>query len=554
MTKPALLTVDDDPQVLRAVARDLRRRYGKEYSVLRADSGSTALEALAGLKERGDPVALVLSDHRMPKMQGVELLGQARELHPEAKRVLLTAYADTEAAIAAINESRLDFYLLKPWDPPEERLYPVLDDLLDDWRAGYRPGYGGVRVVGHRWSAESHGIKSFLARNHVPYRFFDVELEDEARELLERADTDPNTPEKLPLVLLPGGERLEQPSVSSLAQQLGLKTQAEQPFYDLAILGAGPAGLAAAVYGASEGLSTVLIEREAPGGQAGTTSRIENYLGFPSGLSGSDLARRGLDQARRFGVEVLTPQQAVGVRLEGPYKHLELEDGSVITSHVLMIATGVAWRRLRAPGADELAGRGVYYGAALTEAESCQDEDVYVVGAANSAGQAALAFANHARRVIMLVRGTSIEAKMSSYLVDRLRDMDNVEIRLRTEVQACHGEDNLEAITLIDREQDRSERVPANSLFIFIGAAPRTDWLGDVVARDERGFILSGSDLEPDHLEGWPLERQPYLFEASVPGIFATGDVRHASVKRVASAVGEGSVAVHFVHRHLASL
>ncbi len=552
MTKPALLTVDDDPQVLRAVARDLRRRYGKDYSVLRADSGSTALEALAGLKERGDPVALVLSDHRMPQMQGVELLGQARELHPEAKRVLLTAYADTEAAIAAINESRLDFYLLKPWDPPEERLYPVLDDLLEDWRAGFRPGYGGVRVVGHRWSAESHTVKSFLARNHVPYRFLDVEVEEEARELLEPAET--GRSEKLPLVLLPGGERLEQPSVAELAQQLGLKTQAEQPFYDLAILGAGPAGLAAAVYGASEGLSTVLIEREAPGGQAGTTSRIENYLGFPSGLSGSDLARRGLDQARRFGVEVLTPQQAVGVRLDGPYKHLELEDGSVITSHVLMIATGVAWRRLQAPGADELAGRGVYYGAALTEAESCEGEDVYVVGAANSAGQAALAFANHARRVIMLVRGTSIEAKMSSYLVDRLRDMDNVEIRLRTEVEACHGRDNLEAITLIDREQDRSQRVPANSLFIFIGAAPRTDWLGDVVARDERGFLVTGSDLGPAELEDWPLERQPFLFESNVPGIFATGDVRHASVKRVASAVGEGSVAVHFIHRHLASL
>lgn len=550
MTKPILLAVDDDPQVLRAVARDLRRRYGKDYSILRAESGPSALEALAELRERGDPVALVLSDHRMPEMPGVELLGRARELYAEAKRVLLTAYADTEAAIAAINESRLDYYLLKPWDPPEERLYPVLDDLLDDWRAHYRPGYGGARVIGNRWSAESHAVKSFLARNHVPYRFLDLELSDEAGELLGSTDG-----HALPVVILPGGERLEQPSVGELARHLGLKTRAEQPFYQLAILGAGPAGLAAAVYGASEGLSTVLVEREAPGGQAGTTGRIENYLGFPAGLSGSDLARRALDQARRFGVEVLSPQEAVGVRLDGPYRHLALQDGSEISSHVLMISSGVSWRRLEAPGAAELAGRGVYYGAALTEAKSCEGEDVYLVGAANSAGQAALHFAAYARRVIMLVRGSSIEAKMSAYLVERLRQTDNVEVRLRTEVEACHGGDHLEALTVADREAGRSQRVPATSLFIFIGAAPRTDWLADTVARDERGFIVTGPDLDPcTHLEGWPLERQPYLFEASVPGVFATGDVRHASVKRVASAVGEGSVAVHFVHRYLASL
>ena len=558
MTKPALLTVDDDPQVLRAVARDLRRRYGKDYSVLRADSGASALEALSGLKERGDPVALVLSDHRMPEMQGVELLGKARELHGQAKRVLLTAYADTEAAIAAINESRLDFYLLKPWDPPEERLYPVLDDLLDDWRAGYRPGYGGVRVLGNRWSAESHEVKSFLARNHVPYHFLDIEVSDEARELVDDAGGHPEGGQvkhgALPLVILPDGTRLERPTVAELAHHLGLKTRAEQPFYDLAILGAGPAGLAAAVYGASEGLSTVLVEREAPGGQAGTTGRIENYLGFPAGLSGSDLARRGLTQARRFGVEVLSPQEAVGLRLDGPYKHLSLKDGSEITSHVLMIASGVSWRRLAAPGAEQLTGRGVYYGAALTEAAGCEGEDVYLVGAANSAGQAAVSFAAYARRVIMLVRGSSIEAKMSAYLVERLRDLGNVEVRLHTEVEACCGDDKLEALTLVDRERGRSERVPASSLFVFIGAAPRTDWLADAVARDDRGFILTGTDLESRHLADWPLERPPSLFEASVPGIFATGDVRHASVKRVASAVGEGSVAVHFIHRYLASL
>ncbi len=552
MSKPILLTVDDDPQVLRAVARDLRRRYGKHYSILRSDSGPAALATLNEIKERSDPVALLLSDHRMPQMQGVEFLGQARALHPDAKRVLLTAYADTEAAIEAINASRLDYYLLKPWDPPEERLYPVLDDLLDDWRAGWRPGYGGVRVIGNRWSAEAHAIRDFLARNQVPYRFLDVEASDEARDVLAATNGDDQL---LPLVLLPDGARLRAPELPELARKLGLKTRADQPFYDLAIVGAGPAGLAAAVYGASEGLRTVLIERQAAGGQAGTSSRIENYLGFPSGLSGGDLARRALTQARKFGVEVLTPQQVMEVRLNGPYKHLILEDGGEITCHVLMIASGVSWRRLRAPGADRLTGRGVYYGAALTEARNCRDEDVYLVGAANSAGQAALHFADYARRVILLVRGSSLEAKMSAYLVERIEAADNIEVLLQTEVEVCHGDDHLEALTLLDRREDRSWRVPASSLFIFIGAAPGTEWLDGLLARDGHGFLLTGPDLDPEtHLADWPLERPPFLLEASVPGIFAAGDVRHASVKRVASAVGEGSVAVHFMHRHLASL
>ena len=552
MTKPILLTVDDEPEVLRAVARDLRRRYGKDYGIRRADSGAAALEALTELRDRGTPVALVLSDHRMPEMPGVELLGRAKNIFPDAKRVLLTAYADTEAAIAAINESQLDYYLLKPWDPPEERLYPVLDDLLDDWRGSFRPGFGGLRVIGSRWSAESHAVKDFLARNQVPYHFLDVEASDEARRILSSAG---GSAPSLPLVILPEGKHLEAPELPELARALGLKTQAGSPFYDLAIVGAGPAGLASAVYGASEGLKTVLIEREAPGGQAGTSSRIENYLGFPVGLSGADLARRALAQAKRFGVEVLTPQEATALRLDGPYKHLTLVDGTEVTCHALMISAGVSWRRLPAAGADQLAGRGVYYGAAMSEALSCKDEDVYVVGAGNSAGQAAIFFATYARRVYMLVRGDSLAAKMSNYLVERIEAMDEIEVKLGTEVVECLGKDHLEGLVLRNRGSGEREKVDAHLLFVFIGAAPRTEWLADHVARDARGFILTGPDLDPgEHLKDWPLERQPFLLESNVPGLFAAGDVRHESVKRVASAVGEGSVAVHFMHRHLASL
>lgn len=551
MTKPVLLTVDDEPEVLQAVARDLRRRYGKHYGVLRADSGAAALATLRELAERDSPVALLLSDHRMPEMQGVELLSRAREIVPDAKRVLLTAYADTEAAIAAINRSQLDYYLLKPWDPPEERLYPVLDDLLDDWRGGYRPGFGGLRVIASRWSPEAHDVKDFLARNHVPYRFLDVETSDDARRMALNGDD----PTPLPLVILPEGERLAGPSLAELARALKLRTEATQPFYDLAIVGAGPAGLAAAVYGASEGLATVLVERQAPGGQAGTSSRIENYLGFPAGLSGADLARRAVDQARRFGVEVLTPQEVTALALDGPYKRLTLADGSEIACHVLMIASGVTWQRLPAAGAEELTGRGVYYGAAMSEALSCKDEDVYVVGAGNSAGQSALYFAAYARSVTLVVRGGSLGAKMSSYLVDRIEASEKIVVRLHSEIAECIGGEHLEELVLVDRESGARERVKACVLFIFIGAAPRTDWLGGVVARDDRGFILTGPDLDPGkHLKDWPLSRAPYLLEANVPGVFAAGDVRHESIKRVASAVGEGSVAVHFMHRYLAAL
>ncbi len=546
MTKPVILVVDDDPDVLRAIARDLRRRYGQDYRVLRAASGQEALAALNELQERGDPVALLLSDQRMPQMDGVGFLSEAMMRFPNSKRALLTAYADTEAAISAINRSQVDYYLLKPWDPPEERLYPVLDDLLGDWKASYRPGYGGVRIVGSRWSAETHALKDFLARNAVPYEFIDAESE-EGTSLL-------NGEALLPLAVLPEGERLEAPAPSELAERLGLRTSAESEFYDLAIVGGGPAGLASAVYGASEGLRTVLIEREATGGQAGTSSRIENYLGFPSGLSGADLARRATTQAERFGVEILTPQEVRSLRIDGPYKRLTLSNGSEVSCHVLMLATGVSWRKLPAPGAEQLAGRGVYYGAAMTEAMSCKNEEVYIVGAGNSAGQAAMYFAEYAKRVVMLIRGDDLGKSMSHYLVERIEEHPTIDVMLHTEVAACEGEDHLERLTLKNKKTGEEQTVDTKYVFVFIGAAPRTDWLDGVVVRDERGFVPTGPDLKDHHLDGWPLEREPYLLETNIPGIFVAGDVRHESVKRVASAVGEGSVAVHFMHRHLATL
>lgn len=561
MTRPVILTVDDDPQVLGTIARDLRHRYGADYRVLRADSGASALEALAELKGLGEPVALLLSDQRMPRMDGVAFLQAARDAFPDAKRALLTAYADTDAAISAINRSQVDYYLLKPWDPPEEKLYPVLDDLLEDWRGSWRPPFRGVRVVGDRWSAPSHAVRDFLARNQVPYRFLDVEGSDEAVELLAEtsavlggpAGAAPPPP-PLPLVILEDGTRLQAPTLLELGARVGLRTRATERFHDLAIVGAGPAGLAAAVYGGSEGLRTVLVEAQAPGGQAGTSSRIENYLGFPSGLSGADLARRAVTQARRFNVEILTPQSVTGLRVEGPYKHLTLADGSELAAHVLMLSTGVSWRRIPAEGADHLTGRGVYYGAAMTEALACAGQTVFMVGAGNSAGQAAMYFADHSAKVVMVVRGSSLEAKMSSYLVDRIRETPNIEVLLRHEVRACIGQDRLECVELEDLVTGERSILPGGHLFSFIGAEPRTDWLEGVVARDERGFILTGTDLEPEHLRGWPLERPPFLLETNVPGIFAAGDVRADSIKRVASAVGEGSVAVHFVHRVLAEL
>jgi len=549
--KPVLLTVDDDQDVLSAVSRDLRRHYGGAYRVMRADSGAAALELLRELEKRQEPVALVLSDQRMPGMDGVTLLAETLKHHPKSKRALLTAYADTAAAIGAINESQVDYYLLKPWDPPEERLYPPLDDMLDEWRASYRPGYGGVRVVGDRWSAQCHRVRDFLARHQVPYEFLDVETSQEGRSIADGAD---GGAAALPLVILPDGTRLEAPDPGLIAEHIGLARKAKRRFYDLAIVGGGPAGLAAAVYGGSEGLNTVLIEREAPGGQAGTSSRIENYLGFPSGLTGSDLARRAVAQATRFGVEILPMQEATGLRIEGPYRHLALADGTELSSHVVILSMGVSWNLLPAKGAERFTGAGVYYGAAATEAVHARGTTVYMVGAGNSAGQAAVYFKDFADRVVMLVRGDSLSAKMSSYLVDRIEATPNIDVLLNTEVVACHGADHLEAIELRCRGTGVIDTVPASYLFVFLGAAPRTGWLGDAIACDPRGFILTGPDLAgAEPLQHWPLERAPFLLETSVPGVFAGGDARFGSMKRVASAVGEGSAAVYFMHQVLSA-
>lgn len=553
MNKPAILTVDDDPEVLQAITRDLRKQYGDRFRIVRADSGQAALEAVEQLKLRQNSISLFLVDQRMPQMTGVEFLEKASEIFPEAKRVLLTAYADTEAAIRAINIARLDYYLLKPWDPPEERLYPILDDLLDDWNAHFQPEFQGIRVIGDRWSPESHRIKDFLARNQIPYRWLDVEREAEAEQLMTYVKV--QTP-CLPLVLFPDGTHLVKPDNIQIAEKTGLQTQATKPFYDLAIIGGGPGGLAAAVYGASEGLRTVMIEREAPGGQAGTSSRIENYLGFPVGLSGSDLARRAVTQAKRFGVEVLTPQEVVSIRIENDYRIITLKSGTEISCHALILALGVSWRRLNIPGIDRFTGAGVYYGAAQTEALECANEDVYVIGGANSAGQAAMYFSRYAHKVTMLVRGESLTASMSQYLIEQIAARDNIEVKCFCSVTEVKGENSLEALVIKNAQTGELETVPANSLFIFIGAVPRTEWLDGQIERDDKGFILTGPDLPnySDRPEGWTLERDPFLLETNIPGIFAVGDVRCGSIKRVASSVGEGSICVQFVHRYLSNL
>ena len=548
-SKPVLLTVDDDPGVSRAVARDLRKRYGRDHRIVRAESGPQALEALREIKLRGDVVALLLADYRMPVMSGLEFLEQAMDLFPHARRALLTAYADTDAAIQAINVVDLDHYLLKPWDPPEEKLYPVVDELIELWRvAGDKP-VTETQLVGHRWSARSFELREFLARNSVPYRWLSVE-QPEGQALLEAAGLDATS---IPLVVTPAGDSLVDPSVEVLAARVGLSTTPDTDFYDTVIVGGGPAGLGAAVYAASEGLRTVLLERQATGGQAGQSSRIENYLGFPDGVSGAQLTDRARRQALKFEAELLTARGVAGLEVRGSSRMVRFADGGQVAAHTVVLATGVDYRTLDVPGADRLTGLGVFYGSAATDAAACAGEDVYVVGGANAAGQAAMFLSRHARRVTLLVRADGLEESMSYYLIRQIHDAPNIEVRPRTQVVGAAGHEHLERLGLCDTRAGTVEEVPASFLFVFIGASPCTQWLDGVIARDPNGFLLTGSDLlvGGKRPSGWPLDRDPYYLEGSVPGVFAAGDVRANSVKRVASAVGEGAMAIQLVHRYL---
>jgi thioredoxin reductase (NADPH) len=553
MSKPIILSVDDDAKVLQAISRDLRSQYGVRFRIVQAESGPSALEAVRKLKLRGESLALFLVDERMPKMSGVEFLEHSLNSCPNARRVLLTAYADTDAIIRAVNQAKIHHYLTKPWNPPEQKLYPALNDLLDDWESSYLPPFEGLRLIGHRWSLGSHQLKDFLARNHVPYRWLNLEVNTEAEQILKEANLD--APD-LPVVIFDDGTYLCNPTTVEVAERVGLKTQPQRRFYDLAIIGGGPAGLAAAVYSSSEGLRTVLIERQAPGGQAGTSSRIENYLGFPSGLSGDELARRATVQASRLGAEIIAPQEAVAIRSKGPYHIVTLRDGSELSCHALLIATGVSYKILNLPGVEHLNGSGIYYGAAMTEALACRGENVFVIGAGNSAGQAALHLANYARKVVILVRGKSLRDSMSHYLVDQIEDNSVIQSLLNCQIIGAYGQEHLESLTYKNSKTGQTATVQADAMFIFIGAKPHTQWLAGYLEMDENGYILSGPDLKRSGCQprNWPLEREPFLLETNIPGIFAIGDARYQSVKRVASAVGEGAIAVQFAHRYLANL
>jgi thioredoxin reductase (NADPH) len=550
MAKPVIVTVDDEIQVLNAVVRDLRQHFGGEYRIVKANSGAEALDTLRQLKKRNAPVALLLADQRMPEMTGIEYLAKAVKLYPQAGKVLLTAYADTEAAITSINEIGLDHYLMKPWDPPDQNLYPVLDDLLSDWQATVPIPYDGIRVAGTLWSPQSHNIKDFLARNRIPYQWLDLETDAETRVLVESVS---NGDRRLPVVFFPDGATMIQPEFRILAEKVGLQTQASQPYYDLIIIGAGPAGLGAAVYGASEGLSTALIEREATGGQAGTSSRIENYLGFPKGISGSDLARRATDQAKRLGAEILTAVEVVNVQANDPYRIVTLNDGTELNCKALIIASGVTVRTLNEPGIARLTGAGIYYGAALTEAAFYRGQQVFVIGGANSAGQAAMFFSRFASQVTMLVRGTSLTKSMSQYLIDQIDGTENIDVKTNTIVLEAFGDEKLEAINIQDIVTGEEKEMPAGAMFIFIGAKSHSEMVAGVVDRNSAGFIRAGRTLmrNGQRPKGWSLKRDPFPLETSVPGIFVAGDVRDEAVRRVASAVGEGAIAVSQVHQYL---
>jgi thioredoxin reductase (NADPH) len=550
MGKPVIISIDDDPQVLNAINRDLRQEFGKDYRILKASSGQEALGVLRELKKRNESVALFLVDQRMPEMNGTEFLTEARKLYPEARKILLTAYADTEAAITSINTIELDHYLMKPWDPPEEKLFPVLDDLLSDWLASASPPYTGIRVAGTLWSASSHNVKDFLARNRIPYQWLNIE-EDPETEILVNSLQEGE--KKLPVVFLPDGNVLFDPDLSTLAKIAGLNTEASHPFYDLIIVGGGPAGLGAAVYGASEGLKTLVIEKKATGGQAGTSSRIENYLGFPKGISGSDLAKRATDQSIRLGCEILTSLEVVSVKVEQPYKIITLNNGKELTCKALLISTGVALRELDMPGVKKLTGAGIYYGAALTEAANYKDQHVFIVGGANSAGQGAMYFARFSSKVTMLIRGSSLQKSMSHYLIDQINSQDNIEVLTHSEIEEVSGEDRLEQITIVNNQSGKKQTLPAAALYVFIGAVAHTELLDGVIKRNRMGFIPTGPNLIENGKppKGWSLKRNPYLLETNVPGIFAAGDVLEGAIRRVASAVGYGAISVSLIHQYL---
>ena len=566
--KPILLTVDDDPHVLIAIEHDLKRRFGNRFRIRQSNSGQKGLDLVNQLKLRNELVALFVVDQMMPEMTGVELLQHAKGVFPDAKRILLTQYGDTEAVMRSINKVKIDYYLTKPWDPPEEHLYPVLDDLLDDWWASCRPPFEGIKVIGLRWSPRSHEIREFLARNGIPYQWLDIESDQEARRLasivnLTKSDslsTDSELPSldvsslHLPLVIFPDGSFIAEPTNSQIAEKIGLKTRAQMAFYDLIIIGGGPAGLAAAVYGASEGLHTLVVEKQAPGGQAGASSKIENYLGFPSGLSGASLARRAVAQAIKFGAEILDPQEVASIRSDGQYRIAKLGDGTEVRCHTMVIACGVKYRSLEdVKGIDKLTGAGVYYGASTAEALDYKDQDVYLVGGANSAGQAAIHFSKYAKQVTLLVRSNSLNEKMSQYLIHQISESENIRVWLNSVVTEVKGDNKLEAITVTNLVTREQQTVPAAGLFIYIGAEPHTEWLDKIIQRDAHGFILTGPDSVQNELrpQGWSVDRQPFLLETNIPGIFAAGDVRHGSIKRIAAAVGEGSTAIQLIHQYL---